>query len=822
VIYECCTDLRRGLIEGNVNFNGIDFLEVLDDPSTPPDQAQRTLFVHFVNDLSVSVSVIHMRVEGGERIRDIKVENVDATDDPDVVEVKVDRAGDFSTYTLAVVADPDKPDDVPPAWMDPMLASVEFSFKAGCDTHVDCLAAVNCPPEVLDEPVIDYLAKDYATFRQVIRDRMSVVVPAWTEQNPADVGVMLTEILAHVGDQLSYEQDAIATEAYLGTAVRRTSVRRHARLVDYFMHDGCNSRVWVQVVVNSDLTSVALPAGTQLFTQVPGLGPLVAPDSLELRRGLNAQPTVFEVMADVDHLLTDLNKLNFYTWGSQDCCLPVGATSATLSGAHPGLAVQDVLIFEEVLGPETLKAQDADPGRRVAVRLTSVEVTKDPVTAADITTIGWGKEDALPFSITVQRTLHNQSYEIAVALGNVVLADRGMTIDSAENIGSPGAPTLFLPVEPGPDPCNPGAPRPILPRFNPTLLQRPLTQVAPVWGSAASASAAFRWEMADVLPAATVHGPEPKPWAPRRDLIKSGPTAQDFVAEIDGEAYATLRFGDGVRFGARPREGQAYKATYRVGNGSDGNVGWNSIAHIITTNSAIDKIWNPLPARGGIDPETLEEVRQKAPEAFRLNQLRAVTPEDYARFAGEYPDPIAPDVLQAQGRFRWTGSWYTVFVTTDREGGETVDEPFKQGLRQFLEPYRMAGHDLEVEDPIFVPLELDMTVCVDGDHFRADVQKALFEEFNNRVLQDGRLGLFHPDRFTFGQTVYLSPFIAAAQGIDGVLSARVTKFQRWGQDSTDAHGAGKLDLHPLEIARLDADPNFPDRGVFVLKVEGGK
>jgi hypothetical protein len=50
-------------------------------------------------------------------------------------------------------------------------------------------------------------------------------------------------MLAYAADQLSYYQDAVATEAYLGTARRRTSARRHARLVDYFMHDGANARL---------------------------------------------------------------------------------------------------------------------------------------------------------------------------------------------------------------------------------------------------------------------------------------------------------------------------------------------------------------------------------------------------------------------------------------------------------------------------------------------------------------------------------------------------------------------------------------------------
>ena len=49
----------------------------------------------------------------------------------------------------------------------------------------------------------------------------------------------MVELLAYAGDLLHYRLDAVATEAFLDTARLRTSVRRHARLVDYRMHDGC-------------------------------------------------------------------------------------------------------------------------------------------------------------------------------------------------------------------------------------------------------------------------------------------------------------------------------------------------------------------------------------------------------------------------------------------------------------------------------------------------------------------------------------------------------------------------------------------------------
>src|SRR2546430_14686649 len=78
-------------------------------------------------------------------------------------------------------------------------------------------------------------------------------MPSWKERHLPDIGIVLTEILAYVGDYLSYFQDAVATEAYLGTARQRISVRRHARLIDYRLHDGCNARAWVAIETSKDV-----------------------------------------------------------------------------------------------------------------------------------------------------------------------------------------------------------------------------------------------------------------------------------------------------------------------------------------------------------------------------------------------------------------------------------------------------------------------------------------------------------------------------------------------------------------------------------------
>jgi hypothetical protein len=664
----------------------------------------------------------------------------------------------------------------------------------------------------------------------------------------------LVELLAYVGDYLSYEQDAIATEAYLGAAQRRVSVRRHARLVDYFMHDGCNARVWVQIIVDSGAPVV--PKGTQLLTESGAQAGRIAPDSTALDQALRARPEVFETMHDI-LLFAAHNELNFYTWSDEQCCLPKLATRATLqddSTKRLRLRAGDLLIFEERLGPDTGLTADADPARRHAVRLTRVvpeatsvldqqtrEIDRTPgplvtdaLTSQAIVEIEWAPEDALPFPFCISAVTDEEHQakalaNVSVALGNIVLADHGVTVPE-QPIGTVPDEALFLALPVSGDRCLPRDPRPVPPRFRPRLQNAPLTMAATVevtetqaghsaqrvvaFDPTAPAAAAFEWEMQDVLPVISLNGGT---WHPQRDLLASDPLATEFVVEVEEDGFAALRFGDDEH-GQRPQAEDTFSAAYRVGNGARGNIGAESLVNIVTTESAISGVRNPLPASRGVDPETIEHVRQSAPSAFRI-QERAVTPVDYAEVAERHPG-----IQQAAATFRWTGSWRTVFLTVDRLGGLEVKDDFKNEMRAHMERYRMAGHDLEVDGPLYVSLEIEMTVCAKADYFRGDVKAALLNVFSNRVLPDGTRGVFHPDNFSFGQTVYLSPLYAAALKVEGVAAVKITTFQR--QASPDpnqlALKAGKLTLARLEIARLDNDPNFPERGVFHVNVEDGK
>jgi predicted phage baseplate assembly protein len=223
-----------------------------------------------------------------------------------------------------------------------------------------------------------------------------------------------------------------------------------------------------------------------------------------------------------------------------------------------------------------------------------------------------------------------------------------------------------------------------------------------------------------------------------------------------------------------------------------------------------------MPAAGGIEPEDIEAARRDAPQAFRT-QERAVTAADYAAAAER-----RAEVQRAAATFRWTGSWHTVFVTADRFGGAAVDSRFEARLRRHLERFRMAGYDLEVDGPHYVPLEIALHICVLPEYFRSEVVRAVRQELGTGVLPDGRLAVFHPDNFTFGESVFLSRIVAAAQAVEGVEAVWAQKFQRMANPDPASLENGVIGIGRLEIAQLANDANFRERGLLELQPGGGK
>jgi hypothetical protein len=725
-------------------------------------------------------------------------------------------AGDPPVLLLELVDVPD---------LDPQFSSAPVTLRMD-EPAARIVPRLFRPAELREPAEIDYLAKDYESFRQLMLERMAFHIPQWEERNPADLGVTLVEVLAYAADYLSYYQDAVATEAYLDTARRRISVRRHARLLDYRLSEGTNARVWVQVRIEpaferepseAPLPGFALPAATQLLTLMPRVPGCILEGSREHRRALEQDALVFQTMHPVT-LYTEHDEIDVYTWGAEDYTLPRGATSAALRGHLPRLAAGDVLVFEKRVGSGAA-GRPADPRERQAVRLSRPPVLAgDPLTGALTTEIAWFDEDALQVDFPVSRTVGRvHQVRLSLVRGNIVLADHGATVEDLL----------------GPVPAR-GPYHPVLPRLD-------LTYRVPFDAAAARRTAAVRateqagWEAVPEVelveipphvPAGSVEEakqqilPWQARWRPQFDLLNSGRFARDLAVEVDDDGRAHLRFGDG-QAGRRPAAGVRFLARYRIGVGPRGNLGPHALGHVVVSAElqaelkkrglAIAGARNHLPGLGGSRQEPAERARIYGPDIVSSNgfQRRCVTDEDYMVLVGRHPERP-----RAVVRRHWTGSAQAVLLYVQRRGGLPLDAAFQERLRRYLEPMLLVGWDLVIREPLYVPLDIQVTVALEPG-LRTE---ALYQRFFQEIMQPGTR-LFDPDDFTFGDSVYMSRITALIMSVRGVADVRVDVFQRWGQPAGDEMATGCIAIGPLEIARLDNDPAAPQHGTFKVRIE---
>lgn len=904
----CRDEHRRERVRQRLN--GIDYVDTGDDRST--------LTVHFFNAVPKGLTPTHFRLTGGGRTADeIRVVGIGAADSslesPEkAVQLTLGRQADLAHYTITVSGI---------AGIDPLYASVAFSYSADHPLALDCAAGGLDESPSYETPEIDYLAKDYASFRQLMLDRLATTMPSWDERHVPDLGIAIVELLAYAGDHLSYYQDAVATEAYLRTARRRISVRRHARLVDYAMHEGCNARALLHLASSTDRTIDLADTFFITSCRATGQDGTAAITIADLERVPVAEYEVFEPLTAIAEsmrspcglgwhpahpqptgstqpfeIVAARSEMRFYTWGSRTCWLREGATSATLldawaddpaaagddaprgdyvrdeeksahatreaRGRRLRIAAGDIVIFEERRSPATGALADADPAHRHAVRLTAVEPLVDLLYDADhggrpVVNITWSEVDALPFDLCLAvlgpapacRYLgsdpdRQDALDLVVALGNVLLVDHGRSVAEAagpwaDMIGDFEANEALDEVpsiapeavcdgegqaESGPE---------IAAVFQPALNRANLTFSTPYTTKPGSATDVVvqdpRMSVAQLTLDERRPGSPTVRWVARADLLDSDPFDRHFAVEVDDERVARIRFGEALEAGG------SFRAQYRIGNGAPGNVGADSIRHIVSrggfvTGHGLD-VRNPLAAAGGRDPEPVADVRLTAPHAFRATIERAVTPDDYARLAERHPR-----VQRASGSIAWNGSRESVVVAIDPLGRIDPEPRLLAELKRFLFRYRRIGHDLEVVAAAYVPLALAIDVRVTDGYLRGQVLAALLDTFSNRRLAGGGLGFFHPDRVTFGDSVYPSRIVAAAQGIAGVESVAIRTLTRFeDQPATPVKGGarvdsrteavllkGVLELSSFEIVRLDNDPDFPERGVIRIDLEGGR
>ena len=707
--------------------------------------------------------------------------------------------GDFSRYHLRI--DDDR--------IDPHFGEVEFTFKADCPSQLDCeVRPEACPRESPVDFPVDYQARDFWSFRRALLDFASTRYPDWQDRLEADVGVMLAELMSAVGDELAYYQDRVGREGYLETASQRRSLRRHARLVDYHVHDGLGASTWLDFTVKPGHVEEHVSAGAQIWE--PGKRVYY-----EVGGGLRDTRQDFLVR----HAC---NELKPYRWDDADTQLPAGAARLDVEGHHK----QD-LDLDDFSDPDhpgkwmLLRTAPVDASRMPRawfVRVVEVTEAVDPVFGDELTTLIWEAAQATPYPLNLA--------DLAVR-GNVVPATAGKTHSKKRFTIGPegGEPDLGEAVE------REGPSGSVTYLFS--LDDSDASNL--VWLGEKPEDAQPELVLSDVT--AGLGSGEPRKWDWRRSLLDGPSEKTDHHFTLDdglwrrvvgyqrpGEEvvhsdYATgrgvtVRFGDS-EFGAVPQVGTTFEVTYRLVDGRAGNLPAHSLTGFDpAVLQFVYAVTNPLAITNGIGPETHEQVRKLAPYAFRAVAYRAVRPEDYAEAAERLPW-----VQRAGASLRWTGAWLTAFVTPDPRGASTVTEAQRTEVRAQIDRFRQAGREARALDPVYANLDLRITICVEPFADRGHVQERVLE-----VLQGGlggRSGFFSPDNFTFGTPLERPALEAEVQAVEGVRAVREVSLRRRGRFDWRAFTELEFAVGADEVVRVENDPSFPGRGSLELIMVGG-
>ncbi|GLR87959.1 baseplate J/gp47 family protein [Bradyrhizobium iriomotense] len=812
--------------------NGMKLLFVTLD--VPPSPAFALLDVEFynANALSPLPAKTDFTLTGGTRLRaglnpgEVQVTQVSAGATPNVLRLRVEPIGDYSTYTLGIT----RPE------FDPLFASIAFKFRPGC-FNLNCAPGSDFSPPP-DEPAIDYLARDYDSFRHVLIAAMMQRVPNWQPTSEADLDQVLIDLIAADADELADYQDRVMNEAYFATARKRVSLARYARLMDYHIHEGNQASTWLAVQVLMDHT---LPAKIGAWTG---------------DQWRDARAVIFASEAD-QACFAVLNQLDVYGWDETVSAIEAGSTEADLTTNVAGMsqgeadalrdaflatdasgaAIVSYILIQQDLNPETGTVNGRDPAARQVMQLLPLggavaraesmkDPRPDPVTSADrwFVRVRWLAADALTRCYATQTRCDGQLITgVSRFYGNLLRVTQGrphVTTFSAPGsiLASPddfsfeskdAAEYEALTRQIGPEQ------KPWGTALRLTKLPLAFRNTAP--GGDEPTRSTLRVTVGGIAGA----------WDEQSDLIESDGSAQHFVVETDELGVSRIRFGDGINGAALPDDA-VVSCEYRLGQGESGNVGADQLLHI--DDAAVSAVWNPLDVVDGRSPQPPQEILRAVPEAYRRIQKRAVTLADYAARAEEIPG-----VARAHAQYAWTGSWRTVRVAIDPLGRTTLDPAFARTITDHLDALRLIGEDLEVRPAQYVPLDIKLTLCADPDYWADDLWAVLENEFSTGFTPDGRPGFFNPDQWTFGQALHASQVIGRALRITGVDRVLSLSMRRWNAglggalvtvtltpDMMPENVVEKIPVAAFEIIEVNNDPSRLETGRIQFDILGGR
>lgn len=258
-------------------------------------------------------------------------------------------------------------------------------------------------------------------------------------------------------------------------------------------------------------------------------------------------------------------------------------------------------------------------------------------------------------------------------------------------------------------------------------------------------------------------------WERRDHFLASGPDDRHYQLE---RSRGRLTFGDGEHGKVPPPAAAVQARRFQTGGGRAGNVTAGTIQQLLGGIGGVEQVFNPRPAEGGADAESLTQLARRGPFTLRHHD-RALAPVDYETLAREASPAVA--VAQAlpnrdpEGRLR--PGWITLIIIPNSETARPWPSfGLREAVRRYIAaraPACLADSDgLFVTGPRYQPVDV-RAVIAPRDPAEAGAVEA--------AARTALLAFFHPlfggpERrgWSPGRAVYLSDVAALLERVPGV------------------------------------------------------
>ena len=258
-----------------------------------------------------------------------------------------------------------------------------------------------------------------------------------------------------------------------------------------------------------------------------------------------------------------------------------------------------------------------------------------------------------------------------------------------------------------------------------------------------------------------------------------GGGSQDISSLSEFGVNQTLvnKIGDFINnssLGVTPTANRTMYIKYRTGGGANTNIGPNvltslGIAEIIiggpvaSMNNSVRnsiRVNNPIPAIGGKDEPSIEEIRNLVRYNFS-SQNRAVTIKDYqtriALMPGEFGAPFRCGVFEEQNKIKIC----TLSLDANGKLSNQSTSTLQKNIATYLSDYRMMNDYIEISNGRIINLGFEIDLVIDKQY----PQGQIISEAINSVKN-----YFDISKWDLGQDVYLGNLVETINNIAGVLN----------------------------------------------------